>query len=161
MAELLDNLLEFYDQLSKQTEDQGVLLKSIMANRRVADIQFRLGQHDTARASYERAIERAQRIDAVTEPITLELARIHNGLGAVLVAQRDREDAIDAHQQALKLLEPHRADSLDAKYEIARTLYLLHQSKQRPWWRRSRDRERNEERKQEDQRIIERAVAYC
>ena len=158
VAELLDNLLEFYDQLSKQTEDQGVLLKSIMANRRVADIQFRLGQHDTARASYERAIERAKRIDAVTEPITLELARIHNGLGAVRFAQRDRDDAIAAHQQALALLEPH-ANSLDGKYEIARTLYLLHQSKQPPWWRRGRQREPDEEQRAEEKQVLDRAVA--
>ncbi len=158
VAELLDNLLEFYDQLSKQTEDQGVLLKSIMANRRVADIQFRLGQHETARASYERAITRAKRIETNSEPMTLELARIHNGLGAVRLAQREDEDASAAHGQALALLEP-LADSLDGKYEIARSLYLLHQSKQPRWWGRGRRRKKDAQKYQQDQRTINRAAA--
>ena len=139
VAKLLDNLLLFYDQLSTQAgDDQTVLFKTIKAHRRVADIKSRLGEFEDAQARYERAIKRAAALEANTEETTLELARIHNGLGSVLVARREREEAVRVHQKALKLLE-NKAESPESKYELARTLYLLHESQQRPWWQRDRN----------------------
>ncbi|MDG2380453.1 MAG: protein kinase [Pirellulaceae bacterium] len=139
VAKLLDNLLLFYDQLSSQAgNDQNVLFKTIKAHRRVADIKSRLGEFEDAKARYQRAITRSKAFKNNTQETAIEFARIHNGLGSVLVATRDREQAVEAHEQALVLLN-NQATFPESKYELARTLYLLHESQQRPWWQRKRN----------------------
>ena len=128
IALLLENLLNFYERLSEQTEnDERVVLKYIQANRRVGDIHHRLGQSDKARAAYEQAIKRFTKMGDVIndkETLHLELARINNGLGNVL-AFREPSQAAKAHVHAQQLLDavPRRFES---DFEMARTLYFLH-----------------------------------
>ncbi|MCP4189175.1 MAG: serine/threonine protein kinase [Planctomycetaceae bacterium] len=144
VAKLLDNLLLFYDQLSSQAgNDQNVLFKTIKAHRRVADIKSRLGDFEDAKARYQRAITRSQGFKKNTQETAIELARVHNGLGSVLVATRDQKQAVKAHEQALDLLN-NQATFPESKYELARTLYLLHESQQRPWWQRKRNDDTNQ-----------------
>ena len=154
VTKLLDKLLLFYDQLSKQAEnDPDIVFQSIKAHRRVADIQLRLGEYDDAQQRYEEAIQRIQNMDSRNNDGTLEFARIYNGLGSVLLAKFQREDAADAHRQALKLLEEQLSDS-DSRYEYVHTLLLVHQAKKR-WWR---GRDRRDQPKSDSIRPIQQAI---
>jgi serine/threonine protein kinase len=127
-ARLLENLLDFYDQLSEQTDnDQRVLIKSVMANRRVGDIHHRLGEPEKARAAYRRAVERYRRVTPTGQAdagLLLEMARVYNGLGTVLRDQRESTPAMDMHREALRMLDK-AAGKPEARYERARSLYLL------------------------------------
>ena len=140
VALLLESLLDFYDKLSFQSEgDETVLLKSVMAKRRVGDIQHQLGETRKARAAYESAIEQVAMIGdsfSEKESLRLELARIHNGLGSVLDSQRETKSAIASHRRAMKLLEPTSVTP-EPMYELARSSYLLHLA-ERSYRRRSR-----------------------
>ena len=138
VAVLLENLLDYYDRLSNQVNsDPEVWLKSITAARRVGDIHHRLGQPAKAQQAYERAIARHQQAAPfVQDPAgaALELAHIYNGLGTVLSEQRQGDAARQAHERALQVLESTRGDSQRSRYELARTLYLLHLVDRRPPW---------------------------
>ncbi len=100
VALLLENLARFYDELSKQADDtERLAVKSISANRRVGDIRRRLGEIDLARSSYERAIQRIERLDGKireTAAVRLEHARIQNGLGIVLQQYRLHDEVVSA-----------------------------------------------------------------
>ena len=138
VTKLLDKLLLFYDQLSKQAEnDPDIVFQSIKAHRRVADIQLRLGEYDDAQQRYDEAIQRIQKMDSRNNDVTLEFARVYNGLGSVQLAKFQREEAADAHRQALKLLDEQLAHD-ESRYEYVHTLLLVHQAERR--WRRGRDR---------------------
>ena len=94
---LLENLLRFYDDLSKQSADtDGVAIKSVVANRKVGDIRRRLGEFDKALTAYEQAIQRLEKLNgaSIANPILrLEHARTHNGRGMVLKELRSFDDA--------------------------------------------------------------------
>src|SRR5690606_35148957 len=63
VATLLESLLQFYDRLAAQTnDDQRVLLRFITANGRMGAIHHRLGELNRAQQAYQRAIETAGRI---------------------------------------------------------------------------------------------------
>jgi tetratricopeptide (TPR) repeat protein len=129
VAVLLEKLLNYNDQISQHVANsQDVLAKSVIANRRVGDIHYRLGDYEKAAAAYQRAIERFEKMadqSADSAGMRLELARIHNGLGMALVDQGERTGAQEAHMRALDLLSSN-AESPEAQYELARTHYLLH-----------------------------------
>jgi tetratricopeptide (TPR) repeat protein len=129
VALLLENLLRFYDELSKETDDgQSVAIKSITANRRVGDIRRRLGEYEEARKTYERAVQRIEELEPRlrnSPPVRIEFARIKNGLGIVLQESHLASDAVNAHGQAIARLDVH-SDSSEERLELARSLYLLH-----------------------------------
>lgn len=157
VALLLENLLRFYDDLSKQADDtKSLAIKSISANRRVGDIRRRLGEFDEARSTYEQAIERVENLDARirdTQSVRLEYARIQNGLGMVLRERRLYDDVIKAHQQAQSRLDVN-SQSAEERFELARTLYLSHLA------RRDRRNGKSDDNARPDQASdIQRAVA--
>ncbi len=129
VALLLENLLRFYDDLSKQADDtKSLAIKSISANRRVGDIRRRLGEFDEARSTYEQAIQRVENLDESikqSQPVRLEYARVQNGLAMVLRERRLDDDVIKAHQAALGSLDVD-SPSAEERFELARTLYLSH-----------------------------------
>jgi len=154
VTKLLDKLLLFYDQLSKQAEnDPDIIFQSIKAHRRVADIQLRLGEYDDARQRYDEAIQRIQNMDSRNNDVTLEFARVYNGLGSVQLAKFQREEAADAHRQALKLLDEQLAHD-ESRYEYVHTLLLVYQAERR-WWP---GRDRRDQAKSDSIRSIQQAI---
>jgi len=139
VASLLENLLEFYDELSVQTENSdAVTLKYIAANCQVGDIQRRLGQQEDARASYQAAITRLNGLAPSlrdTTAMRLETARAHNGIGLTYphwswVHSKDR---VESHEAAVAILD-HQDSTDNEKFELATSLYLLHNAVRHRNW---------------------------
>ena len=132
-AGLLEHMLDFYRRLAtQQGNDPGLRRKIAEANRRVGDIHQRLGQLVEAQAAYERALEHYHQVRNAAREASgpdLEVARIHNELGTVLLAKEAPPAAMDAFREALSILKPiagaRDATSGEATYELARTLFLL------------------------------------
>lgn len=170
VALLLENLLHYYDHLSRETDDnQRALLQFISANRRVGDIHHRLGELDRAQAAYKRAAEVLERSDRPLrdqQAARLELSRIYNGLGMVYADQHQQDQqAYEAHQRALELLEEDSSQNsqlAERQYEVARTLYLLHLADMRRERFRRRGRRGPERRageaEQSEVRAVDRAI---
>lgn len=130
VALLLDNLLAFYDELSVQTRDSDeVTVKYIAANRRVGDINRRLGQLEDARSSYRTAIQSIDGLDSLlrdTTTMRLETARVHNGMGLTFRFDgRHAKDQVQSHERAVSILD-HEAATDEEKFELATSLYLLY-----------------------------------
>lgn len=140
-ASLLENLLEFYEELSTQTDDSElVTVKLIVAARRVGDISQRLGQHDDARTSYVDAIRRIENLSPQIRNSTamrLELARINNGIGTTYrFGRRNARKRAESHRNAVAILD--RDDAVDdEQLELATSLYLLHQAERNARWSKS------------------------
>ncbi len=131
-AALLEELLPFYDRLAQQTGDEaGFRERTAEANRRVAAIRQRLGQVDQAARAYQQAIAIFEELDARSpSPAAsrLEIAGIQNELGRMYQSQRRFGEARQCHQAALQILEfasKGSSSSTEARYELARTYYLL------------------------------------
>lgn len=131
-AVLLQDILGFYDRFASQNSDSMVLrAEAAKANRRVGDIQQRLGAFDQAEIAYRGAIERYQEImadPAITESYTTQLARVHNELGNVYRAWQQPDQARESFLAALAMLRPTDKTlptDTEASFELARTLYSL------------------------------------
>ncbi len=130
-AELLKNLLVFFDRLAEQeSTDSQLQHRAALANRRVGDIYQRLGQFEEAEQAYLNAIEKYQSLTRDTDQADLiaELASVFNALGNVYGKTHDREKAQQSHLKAVEILQdfapqelaPHRLN-----YELARSYYYL------------------------------------
>lgn len=131
-ASLLEDILEFYDRFAQQDSDNIRLREeAARANRRVGDIQQRLGAYEKARNAYFRAIDSYEKLSSDAEGNTeyqIELARIHNELGSVYAAWQKEEDAANSFDKAIEILQSratHATATSDVKFELARTYYLL------------------------------------
>jgi len=130
-AVLLENLLQFYDRLAEQAGDDPQLLRRVAdANRRVGDIQSRLGHHDEARDALSRSATLYQALENQSPDeaqFTVEIARVYNELGRVYGAMRQMHQGRAAHQKALELLESSAVETATEKhdFELARTHYFL------------------------------------
>jgi tetratricopeptide (TPR) repeat protein len=129
-AALLEELLPFYDRLAQQTGNEVELReKTAEANRRVAAIRQRLGQFDQAVKAYQQAITIFEELDARSpspNASQLEIASIQNELGRMYQFQRQFGKAHKCHQAALQILQStDEAAPMEARYELARTYYLL------------------------------------
>jgi len=123
-AAFLNEMLGYYDRLAQQSgANAGLRLAGARANVRVGDIAQRLGQADAARAAYRRAIEL---YDQAGGDRRTEVAVVYNELGCVDRMQRRPRDARQSHGEARKLLS--EADTPAARFELARTHYLLGRS---------------------------------
>ncbi len=91
VSTVLENLLHFYDELAKNSDQSDELaIKSIYANRRVGDIHRQLGDLDKSGVSYQRAASRIEQLpESIRESRELiqETARILNGRGMILFQQ--------------------------------------------------------------------------
>lgn len=133
MAGVLDNLLEFYDQLAEQGGgNQDLIASSAAALGRVADIYRQLGQPDKAMTHYTTAIatlDQLQQRDATDVFPSLQQARIYNEIGRLYYADDRQDELVDNHQKALAILEKLAEPSPEYRnpilYEIARAHYFL------------------------------------
>ncbi len=124
-AVLLEDVLSFYDQFAQQ--DSGSMLlktEAAKANRRVGDIHRQLGDYEKSTMAYLSAI--AMYMDIGNSD--LELAKIESSLGEVHRQTQEHRNATQSFLNAKELLEPlldSSSDSEEAKFELARTLYLM------------------------------------
>lgn len=124
-ASLLEDVLSFYDQFAQQ-DSASLLLKkeAAKANRRVGDIHQQLGDYKKSTMAYMNAIAMYMKIGNSE----LELAKIETALGEVHRKLNERGNARQSFLNAVGLLEPLAASttaSEEAKFELARTLYLI------------------------------------
>src|SRR5580700_3350230 len=129
-AALLEELLKVYDQLAAgQTTQARLGVESARANRRIGDIYTRLGDLPRAGTAYQQSIDKYQALAAGgTDPtLQLEIARLHNDLGAIYDRQRLREKSRSEFTLALSILQPQLASPSSAaeRFEAARTHFLL------------------------------------
>jgi len=131
-AALLEELLPFYDRLAEQYGDDARLgREAAKANRRVGDIQQRLGDFAHAAEAYGRAIAKYEELadqEGDQSYVDAEIARIHNELGNVHLAMSNFEKAHSSYLSAFRLLEPAveaSSASDQTRYELARTCYYL------------------------------------
>ena len=135
VAFMLEGMLPFYDEFSRRTKDsQFVAIKSISATGRMGDIHSRLGETVEAQRNYEDALHRIENLSVQqrdTLAARLEAARIHNGLGMVLIQRDDgRKEAAKHHREAISLVDNEEATEAE-RFELARSLYLLHLANRR------------------------------
>ncbi len=133
-ARLLAGMLEFYERLASQSDDDPkLLLKCAQARQRVGDIYQRLGKYESAITSYRIAISDYENLSdhdvssSFASPVLIK-AGLLNGIGAceLMLAQQDASKA--SHLQAMNLLASlPKADQqlADVRYEKARTHSLL------------------------------------
>jgi tetratricopeptide (TPR) repeat protein len=131
-AALLEELLPFYDRLAQQIGNEaGLRERTAEANRRVAAIRQRLGQFDQAAKAYRQAIAIFEDLGTRSSSLKvfqLEIAIIQNELGRMYQLQRQFIEARKCYQAALQILEsasPGSSPPMEARYELARTYYLL------------------------------------
>lgn len=132
-AALLQDLLEFYDQLGKLDDnDINVEIRQASARRRVGDIRQRPGSHEDAILSYEDSLERygtlRERRANYADDFAIIQARILNSIGTSLRMLNQQIDATQSHQKAIATLETlasHRLAQFEAQFELARTHYLF------------------------------------
>lgn len=133
-ARLLAGMLEFYERLASQSDDDPkLLLKCAQARQRVGDIYQRLGKYGSAITSYRVAISDYENLavrdvsNSFGNPVLIK-AGLLNGIGAceLMLAQEDASK--ESHQEAMTLLASlPKADQqlADVRYEKARTHSLL------------------------------------
>ena len=131
VAELLENLLNYYDALAAQSESNPMLQRSAARARyAMGDIHFQLGNHQKSIEAFGQSLEDLrQDFTATASERHLLQARIHNRIGLDYRMLGKDELAIQQHQAALKLLEPHLtlpvAEQQAIRFELAGTHYLL------------------------------------
>tara|TARA_R110002072_G_scaffold173600_1_gene328241 strand:- start:41723 stop:45088 length:3366 start_codon:yes stop_codon:yes gene_type:complete len=133
-ARLLAGMLEFYERLASQSDDDPkLLLKCAQARQRVGDIYQRLGRYESAITSYRIAISDYEnlsardRTSAFGNPILIK-AGLLNGIGACELMLAQQETSQNSHRLAMELLEslPEADQRLaSVRYEKARTHSLL------------------------------------
>lgn len=132
-AALLEDLLKFYDHLGELDDDDLQLAKKRAdARRRVGDIRQRLGRHENAIASYRESLGEydvlVERSPTEKPLLTVIQARILNGIGTSQRMINLQAESTESHRQALETLETLPPDALaapDARFELARSHYLL------------------------------------
>ena len=133
-ARLLAGMLEFYERLASQSDDDPkLLLKCAQARQRVGDIYQRLGKYEAAITSYQIAVSDYEKLaahdqaNAFGNPVLVK-AGLLNGIGAceLMLAQQDASQK--SHDAALRLLNSLPEDDQQlaiVRYEKARTYTLL------------------------------------
>lgn len=133
-ARLLAGMLEFYERLASQSDDDPkLLLKCAQARQRVGDIYQRLGKYESAVTSYRIAISDYEHLAAndqsnsFSNPVLIK-AGLLNGIGACELMLAQQEASQNSHHQAMEILEslPEADHQLaSVRYEKARTHSLL------------------------------------
>lgn len=133
-ARLLAGMLEFYERLASQSDDDPrLLLKCAQARQRVGDIYQRLGKYKSAIASYRVAISDYENLATLGQADSfgnrvLVKAGLLNGIGACELMLAQQEASRESHLEAMNLLASlPEADQqfADVRYEKARTYSLL------------------------------------
>ena len=131
-AALLEDILGFYDRFAQANRDnEHWLHETAVAHRRMGQIYQRLGRIVEAEGAYERSLDDYARLrtkEACPSSLAVELAFIHNELGAMTGGTGRFSQAIERHQQALQILEaapPEETRSAPYRFELARTYAFL------------------------------------
>ena len=131
-AAILEHMLEFYVRLAKQEGDAPAIRRKMAdANRRVGDIYQRLGNFTDAETAYSQALVLYEDLseDATGSlSVNVEIARIHNELGSMFVAQERGEEGHAQFLQAASALEAASGSgqrSSEYLFEMARSCFLL------------------------------------
>ncbi|MFO1054325.1 MAG: serine/threonine-protein kinase [Planctomycetota bacterium] len=122
MAALLSSLLTFYDHFA-ETNSRDLRLDIAHAQRRVGDLDLRLGKGQEAVDAYQRALELFRQLDGDAHAHTATIAEILNGIGRAWIELRDPKKAQEVLNSALEDLQG--VDSRPIRYERARTHELL------------------------------------
>ena len=122
MAKLLGTLLTFYDRFA-ETNAKDLRQDIAKAQRRVGDLNVRLGKGPEAIAAYERALALYRQLDGGSRKYSPTIAEIHNGMGRAWHEAGDRDKAHAASQAAFDELAD--LDSRPARFERARTHELI------------------------------------
>jgi serine/threonine protein kinase len=133
MASVLSGIVEEVNKLSEEFGNEGIFaLTSADLTLQAGTFYFRLGQIEEAREALERATQKYQLIvdsQAHESPAAIVgLAMSLNELGNVKGSQFGRFGSHPYYEKAKELLRKHAdelTDSSRAKYELARTLFLL------------------------------------
>jgi serine/threonine protein kinase/tetratricopeptide (TPR) repeat protein len=124
-AALLEDVLGFYDKFAHQDSDNLHLKReAAKANRRVGDIHRKLGHYDKSVQAYDNAVIMYRQMG----DSDFEIAKIQTALGNVFRENDERDLSHAAFFHSKRLLEKiteSRPESVKARYELARTLYLL------------------------------------
>ena len=123
VAELLEQLLQYYDALVQRSESDSELKESA-ANARYAmgHIHFRLGHYERAIEAFEHCLNHSS--DNQPHTTALLHAQIHNWIGHSFQMLGKRADAEKQHERSLTLLN-NAGVSNEVKFEMARTHFLL------------------------------------
>jgi len=131
-AELLNNLLQFYERFAQQNgENTGLKEKTAEAYVRVGDIQQRLGDLERAELSYQTALQIYEAIithDSVDAQRAVAYSQTLNRLGVLLNRSGQHHLVVQSHLRAKKFLlaqpEPITL-SREYQFELAQTYSLL------------------------------------
>lgn len=136
-ADLLEELLAYYDRLGEQSAaDPRLFWRAAEARRQVGDIHQQLGQFEQAVLAYDKAREQyaqaESRVGTAMGPTPLAWrlarARVQNGLGTAELVLGRTEEARNSFQETLDQLLAAPADLQSEpalRCELARTHYLL------------------------------------
>jgi serine/threonine protein kinase len=133
-ARLLAGLLEFYERLASQSDDDpNLLLKCAQARQRVGDIYQRLGKYESAISSYRIAISDYENLAAHAPSNSfgnpsLTKSGLLNGIGSCELMLAQDDSSRKSHNEAMNLLNSiSKSDQQlpDVRYERARTHSLL------------------------------------
>ncbi len=135
-AELLEDLLHYYDELAARGHADPKLRQSVVdARYAIGDIHFKLGHYDRAIEAFALSLtESLENADATTEQQRLREARTHNRIGLAHRMEGENASADTEHQLSLDILVPE-SDKIDIAaadaplerawmYELARTHFL-------------------------------------
>lgn len=131
-VKLLQDLLRFYDQFARNNSgDTRLLEKTAQANRRVGDIQLRLGRLSGAEQPYLAAMKTYRALWSTnrnkTQPL-VEYCRTLNRLGVLYSTEGRSQEAMRLHIDAKLLLMREGGQVRHApeyRFELAQTMSLL------------------------------------
>ncbi len=131
-AEIVQSLLQFYDQFAAKNADGSVVdFATARVHGRIGEIRTRLGQYEQAISAFRQALDIVAELRSV-QPADMVLVRFeaqtHNAQGTALLKSGDFQRAIESHRQAQQLLAAETTpwtDPWDLRYEKALTLEAL------------------------------------
>ena len=137
-AELLEDLLPFYDEIDRLSFSDGggtpqLQQSTAGAQSAVAELHFNLGHYQRAIETFEGMLQKQPAAEGESSDGQVQVATLRNRLGFAFRMLGEDDTAEQQHQRALQMLtqvatEMDPADatkSRSIRFEIARTHYLL------------------------------------
>ena len=130
-AELLDDLMVYYDDLLARDDPTGDLRRSALnARYAMGDIRFKLGDYVEAIAAFQAALDEEPNLRSMTDDERrMREVQIRNQIGLSYRMIGRLDEAREQHRQSLGLLLPKGVDenslSNQQRFQIARSHFLL------------------------------------
>jgi tetratricopeptide (TPR) repeat protein len=137
-AELLEDILPFYDEIDRLSFSTGEGTPRLQestagAQSAVAELRFNLGHYQRAIETFEEMLQKQTAADQKSSETQVQLATLHNRLGFAFRMLGEDDTADQQHERALEALSQvaleqatvDAAKSRSIRFEIARTHYLL------------------------------------